>query len=278
MKEIESILAKVATPPTNSEPRDTRVFELNTASVSELAPTVQSLYREQSRGRSVSVFGQASILSDITGNRLIVSGSTNEVSIVEEIISKLDQTTAKTGNARVFKLKNAQADQVATILTASLVDFRPGGTRVPRVSVGSDLQNNMLIVSGPPKDIQSAAVIVEQLDGVPAKEPRQMQLVALKSGVASDVATRVKALYQDQVKGIQGGGIADAVILGDDTSGRLIVTANEQHMKLIESIVSKLQEAGDATGRQVRVLVLKRNSAPSIRQMLTQLFSKQINQ
>lgn len=276
LKEIEAILAKVATPPTNAEPRDTRVFELNTASAAELAIAVQGLYRENTRGRPVSVFGQATIYPDVAGNRLVVSGATNELDIVESIVTKLDQTTTKTGNARVFKLKNAQADQVSTILTASLVDFRPGGQRTPRVSVGSDLQNNMLIVSGPPKDIQSAAVIVEQLDGVPAKEPRQMHIVALQSGIASEVATRVKTLYQDQVKGIQGGGSADAVILGDDTSGRLIVTANEQHMKLIEEIVSKLQEAGDGSGRQMRVLVLKRNSAPSIRQMLTQLFAKQI--
>ena len=70
-----------------------------------------------------------------------------------------------------------------------------------------------------------------------------MQIVALKNGVASEVATRVKALYQDQVKGIQGGGIADAVILGDDTSGRVIVTASETHMKLIQDIIGKLQEA-----------------------------------
>ncbi|HEY6229207.1 MAG TPA: secretin N-terminal domain-containing protein, partial [Verrucomicrobiae bacterium] len=276
LKEIEAILAKVASPATNAEPRDTRVYELNTASASELAQTVQALYREQMRGRTVNVFGQARVFPDVADNRLIVSGSTNELNAVESIINKLDSATMKTGNARVFKLKNAQADQVATVLTASLVDFRPGGTRIPRVSVGSDLQNNMLIVSGPSKDLQSAAVIVEQLDGVPAKEPRQMQIVALKNGVASEVATRVKSLYQDQVKGIQGGGVADAVILGDDTSGRLIVTASETHMKLIQEIVGKLQEAGDDSGRQMRVLILKRNSAPSIRQMLNQLFAKQI--
>jgi type II secretory pathway component GspD/PulD (secretin) len=134
----------------------------------------------------------------------------------------------------------------------------------------------MLIVSGPPKDIQSAAVIIEQLDGVPAKEPRQMQIVALKSGVASEIATRVKMLYQDQVKGIQGGGIADAIVLGDDSSGRLIVTASETHMKLITDIIGKLEEAGDASGRQLRVLVLQRNSASSISQMLTNLFSRQV--
>jgi type II secretory pathway component GspD/PulD (secretin) len=276
LKEIESILAKIATPATNSEPRDTRVFELNTASASDLAPTVQSLYRENIRGRTVSVFGQANIMPDISGNRLIVTGSSNELSSVESIISKLDQTTTKSGGARVFKLKNAQADQVATVLSASLVDFRPGGMRIPRVSVGQDLQNNMLIVSGPPKDLQSAAVIVEQLDSVPAKEPRQMHIVALKNGVASEVALRVKSLYQDQVKGIQGGGVADAIILSDDTSGRLIVTASEVHMKLIEEIVGKLQEAGDSSGRQMRVIVLQRNAASSISQMLNQLFAKQV--
>src|SRR5262249_41391275 len=154
----------------------------------------------------------------------------------DEIVKKLDKVDGQTGRTRVFKLKTADAQQVATVLSSALSQINPYGQPTPRVSVGTDKQNNVLIVSGDAKDLQSAGVIVEQMDAVLAKEPRQMRMISLKSGVASEVATKVKELYQDQVKGQPKGGSADALVMGDEVGNRLIVTASESHMTLIEDI------------------------------------------
>jgi type II secretory pathway component GspD/PulD (secretin) len=177
----------------------------------------------------------------------------------------------------VFKLKSAEAEQVGTILSSSLVQITPYGRSVPRVTVGTDTQNNLLIVSGNPTDLQAAGIIVEQMDSIMTKEPRQMRVVALKSGLASEVSNRVKQLYMDQVKGQPKTGAADALILGDDVANRLIITASDSHMKLLEEIINKLQEAGEGTGRQTRVLQLQRNSATSVAAMISQLFSRQVS-
>ncbi len=114
------------------------------------------------------------------------------------------------------------------------------------------------------------------MDTILAKEPRQLRVMALTNGLASDVATRVKSLYQDQLKGRPQTGGADAVVLGDDVANRLIVTASESHMKLIEEILSKLQETGRGSARQTRVVTLERNSATSVAAMLTQLFAREV--
>ena len=82
-------------------------------------------------------------------------------------------------------------------------------------------------MSGAPPDLQSAAVIVEQMDTMLAKEPRQMHVVTLKTGLASEVATRVKQLYQDQLKGKAKTSPADAIIMGDDLTSRLIIAAGK---------------------------------------------------
>jgi type II secretory pathway component GspD/PulD (secretin) len=275
LKEIETIFASLNTPTTNQEPRDTRVYDLNSSSAAELVTTVKSLYQEQLKSRAVPIGQQATILPDAAANRIVVSAGSNELASVESIITKLDKVSAKTGGTRVFTLKNAQADQVSSVLSAALVQITPYGTKVPRVSVGADPQNNLVIVAGEPKDIQSAAVIIEQMDGTAAREQRQMRIIPLKSGVAAEVSRRVKQLYEDQLKGRPKTG-ADALIMGDDLSNRLIITANETQLKLIEEIVGKLQEAGEGAGRQLRVILLQRNSARAIASLVSQLYAPQV--
>ena len=274
LKEIESILQTLSLSTTNGPPRDTRVYDLSTTSAAELVATVKSLYDEQLKTRTVALSSRASLLPDLSANRIVVSGSSNELTAVEDIITKLDKVSAKTGGTRVFTLKNADAEQVASVLSTALVQITPYGTRVPRISAGADTQNNLVIVAGEPKDLQSAAVIVEQMDGVAAKEQRQMRIIPLKSGIASSVSARVRQLYQDQIKGRPKTG-AEALVLGDDVSNRLIITANDAQLKLIEDIIGKLQEAGQGAGRQLRVILLERNSASAISSLLNQIYVRQ---
>jgi type II secretory pathway component GspD/PulD (secretin) len=277
LKLIEDIAGQLEISALVEEPRETRVYDLTSTSAPDLASTVKSLYQEALKAHPIARASEALLLPDANANRLIVSATTNDLKLIDDIIQKLDKTEAQVGRTRVFKLKSAEAPQVATILSTALVQINPNGRTTPRVSVGTDLQNNLLIVSGAPQDLQSAAVIVEQMDTMLAKEPRQMRVVALKSGLASELATRIKQLYQDQLKGRPKTGPADAIIMGDDVTSRLIIAASESHMKLIEDIVGQLQETGEGTGRQLRVVSLQRNSAASVATMITQLFGRQVS-
>ena len=280
LKEIESILGKIASPLTNTVGRETRVYELNSTSATELSATVKTIYEEQLKTRSVAPATRAIVLPDAASNRLVVSGPTNELAVMDEIVQKLDKVDAKTGGrTRIFKLKTVDAEQVSTILSTALATVSPyasyGGRNTPRITSGVDKANNILIVSGDPKDLQAAAVIVEQMDAILSREPRSMRILTLKQGLPSEVASRVTQLYKDQVKGQLKGAIADALILGEDVGNRLIVAASESHMKLIEDIVQQLQQAPDTTARQTRVVMLQRNSASSVATMISQLYTRE---
>ena len=275
IKLIEQILSQLQDPNAAQLPRETRVYDLNTTSAGELATTVRMLYDEQLKARPVPVANRAVVLPDVAANRLVVAGVSNELVAIDEIVKQLDKVDAQTGRTRVFKLKTAEARQVASVLSAGLAQVNQAGRNVPRITVGADEQNNLLIVSGEPKDLQAASVIVEQMDAILAKEPRQMRIVALKSGVASEMATKVRSLYQDQMKGQPKSGAADALIMGEDAGNRLIITANESHLKAIEDIIGQLQQTGETSVRELRVLTLERNSAASVATMVSQLFSRQ---
>jgi type II secretion system protein D len=272
---IEKILASLERQ-RDAEARDTRVYDLNSASAAELAVTARTLYQEDRKTRPTSLSAEALILPDAIANRIIISGPTNEVVVLDEIIQTLDKVSTRTAGTRVFRLRTSEASQVASLLTSALMQTSPYGRTFSRISVGADPRSNTLIVSGDPKDLQAAAVIIEQLDELSGREPRQMRFITLKSGIPSDVALKLRQLYQDQLKSEKNPGMADALILGDDGANRLILAASESQMAMLETIVGQFEEAAESTARQIRSLTLTNNSAISVSAMLSQLFSQQI--
>ena len=275
---IEAIEGIVATlrPPSALPGAETRVFDLGSSSATELAGTVRSLYQEQIKSRPVIPALQPVILADSIANRLIVTGATNELAAVEEIVKKLDKADGRSGGSQVFTLSQADPEQVASLLSTSLVRVEPNGRRLPRVSVGTDPRNSMVVVSGEPADLRAASLIIEQVDKAATKEPRLMRVLELKTGMASEAASKIRQIYQDQSKSLPATGGPEPLLMGDAATSRLIVTATEPQMKLIEDIVSKLEEGRGGSGRQLRVLLLERNSASSISLMISRLYARQI--
>ncbi len=273
---IEGILAKLNASNSSVPAPETRVFDLASSSAAELVVTVKALYQEQLKARPVVPALQPVILADTIANRLIVSGATNELAAVEDIVKKLDKTDGRSGSARVFTLLQADPEQVASLLSTSLVRITPNGRPVPRVSVGTDPRNAMLVVSGDAADLRAASIIIEQMDKTATKEPRLMRVFPLKNGMANDVSSKARQIYQDQSKALPKTGGPEPLLLGDEVTGRLIVTATEPQMKLIEEIVGKLQDTSVGSARQLRVLLLERNSAASISAMITRLYARQI--
>ncbi|HET6406929.1 MAG TPA: secretin N-terminal domain-containing protein, partial [Chthoniobacteraceae bacterium] len=255
----------------------TRIFNLNSSTAAELAQTVNSLYAEEIKKSPGLNASKALILPDAVANRLIISGSSNQLTSIEKIIKDLDQVSPQTGGTRVFKLKASDAAHVASVLSQSLVEINPNNLRtVPRVSVGADTNSNSLVVSGEAKDLNAAAVIIEQLDDGTVRKDRQMRILSLKSGKAVELADKIRALYLDQVKNQPNLGPADALILGDPSVDRLILTATEPQLELLQKIVSQLDEIASGEDRQLAVRPLKSSSARSIAAILQQFFARNI--
>jgi type II secretion system protein D len=277
LAQIETILTQLRENTNALAPdHETRIFNLASSTATELAVTVNALYSEELK-RNPGVGSRALILPDSIANRLILSGSSNQLASIENIIRDLDQVSPQTGGTRVFKLKASDAEHVASVLSTSLVEVNRNNNRtIPRVSVGADTNSNSLVVSGDAKDLNAAALIIEQLDNGTVRKDRQMRILSLQSGKAVELATKVRALYVDQVKSQPNLGPADALILGDPTSDRLILTASEPQLELLQKIVSQLDEIGTDENRQLAVRPLKSSSARSVAAILQQFFARQI--
>ncbi len=254
---------------------DTRVYELRTGSATELAETVSRLYRERARGRPGARTERVLVLPDSTANRLIINAPRSELTAIEAIVSMLDAASTQTDDTRVLRLENADAQQVSTILSNALVRRTASGA-VPRVSVGADPKTNTIVVSGEPRDLQAAAVIVEQLDRAEDARPRVLRAFDVGAADVTQLAGTVEQVYQSQVKGAPGSGAADALVVGDVTGNRLVVTATAEHMALIEKIIGELDGGRSADARELRVVALENASAASISSIVSQLFARDV--
>jgi type II secretory pathway component GspD/PulD (secretin) len=275
--EIENILQQLRGGKTEPEERDTRVYDLTTASAVELTATVRTLYQDQAKTRPGAPAADTLIQSDSGANRIIVTGATNELAVVEEIIKKLDKVGSQSPSARVFKVKSADPEKVVEILGTALVRYDAYGRAQKRVSVVTDPKTRTIIATGDPKELQAAAVIIEQLDSSLGEQPgRAMRVIAVKERQASELSTKVREIYQDQARNQPELGTSEPLILADATSNQLIMAGTEKQLAALEQIALVLQKGAGAATRQARVFPLERASARSVVAMLSQIFANQI--
>jgi type II secretory pathway component GspD/PulD (secretin) len=258
LAEIEGILAQLRGNNSAPQPRDTRIIDLTTANAAELATTVRTLYTEQARNRPGAPAADSLILADSGANRLIVTAATNELSIIEDIVRKLDKVSNQSGTTRVFKIKSAEPDKVAEILTSGLVRYDAYGRPQKRVTVSVDAKTRTLIVTGDPKELQGVSSIIDQLDqSLGTQEERRMKVVTLTQGRASTLSPKVRQLFNDRVKSQPELGTAEILIIEDADSNQLILAGSEKQLTLVEQIVSDLQAAQTATAaRETRFIEL----------------------
>ena len=115
--------------------------------------------------------------------------------MVEDIIRKLDKIGAQSASTRVFKLKSADADKVVEILGTALVRYDAYGRPQKRVSVVTDPKTRTIIATGDPKELQSAAVIIEQLDtSLGAQAGRSMRVLAVKDRSVGELGSKVRSV------------------------------------------------------------------------------------
>jgi type II secretory pathway component GspD/PulD (secretin) len=133
---------------------------------------------------------------------------------------------------------------VAEILSTALIRYDAYGRPQKRVSVVVDAKTRTLIATGDPKELQGASVIIEQLDASLGTQPaRQMKVLQVKAGRVADLSSKVRQLYNDQIKTQPDLGLADALILDDTASNQLILAGSEEQIQLIERIVKELQNS-----------------------------------
>ena len=258
-------------------PRETKVYDLSTSAAPEMAKNVMDLYKEQARYRPDARPDEVLVLADGATNRIILTAPETEFAYLEEIIKRLDQVTTQTAGTRVFRPEVADAERISHIISTTLTK-QIGNRVVPRVSAGADRNSNVLVVSGDPKDLQAASVIVESLDTPSKQEPRLVRTFILKArGDPDHFADGLRELYEGFVRANMESAPADAAIIGQKDPSRLLVTAKATDMEIIEELLGEMDVAGDFPPRETRMIRSERSSARALVTMLEHMYKLEVD-
>jgi len=122
---------------------------------------------------------QIKIIPDLRTNSLIVVANEPDTEQVKFLVSELDKTTpVEANNIHVYRLENALAEEVATVLTSLATTTTPAGspgggaaaavsgvrTFYKEISVVADKTTNSLIIVASPQDYAVLKGVIEQLD------------------------------------------------------------------------------------------------------------------
>ncbi len=261
IKALDETGAKVAT---------VRVFQLRYADAINTADVINQLFNAQSSSSSRSRSGRSSgggfqggpmmfrgpfgeggppgamqgegsqsmvavtAAADSRTNTVVVTGPEAVLTVVDEVIKKLDSPLANVADVKVFHLEYADASNTAQLVNevfgqsrtssssrssrsssqqSQQIMFRggpggmgmmggqPGGTQTTGTSditvvASGDTRTNSVVVSGPQETLAVIAQIIKDLDENPAAE-RRIFVYALKNGTASSLMTILNNLFQE---------------------------------------------------------------------------------
>ena len=209
---------------------------------------------------------KARIIVDAKLNRVIASAPVaGQLEIIENFVLQVDGTGATGGQrkpvttvsiTRVFRIKSLDLDAIRQAVTNATSDQLPAGEMRSRLAISVDTSTRSLIVTGSPGDVQTAEDIVRQLEQ--GREPiiaRQTRIFEMRdSEELGRVTPLVEQLYKEQVDEA-GTGPADAIILRDENTHRLIVRAKPDHLGQIEKLISELRLAKPLTKPRTTVML-----------------------
>ncbi|MBM3880364.1 MAG: hypothetical protein FJ387_11715 [Verrucomicrobia bacterium] len=195
---------------------------------------------------------------------------------LEEAVRSLDAgATRRETELRVFEIESGSAQALAQMLREALVELARGGgggSPLGPVYVQGSPLGNRLLVSGSTEALERVAKLVTQLDGVPPAQ--SARVFPLKNADARQVANMIMSSMSTYEMRRRGGGYPMAA--AEERSNSVVVSAPDAQMKLIEEVITRLEEVGSTAGRQLRILPVANNSAASIVAMVSQLFFPQV--
>jgi len=201
------------------------VLSLEYASAEKLAETISRLLEsklKQVKGRRA--VPPLRILSYGRINMLIVLADRQNTQMVKTLIKTLDQPTPKgAGNIQVVYLANAQAEELAKVLTGLPAKADPKGKQPvlsTEVKIVADKATNSLVITAKPEEFQVLEPIILKLD-IPRKQ------VYVEALIMEVRATLTMSLGIDWTLADETGlplGADDGVVFGGSrTSGTSVV-------------------------------------------------------
>ncbi|MFW5839186.1 MAG: secretin N-terminal domain-containing protein [Planctomycetota bacterium] len=270
LKILGSIIERVDSSADYSLLGDIRVYPLQRADASELAPTLTQFFQAKrqaeqqagSTGRSLPV----SIVADARTNALLVAGSRESFAAIEQMIQRLDREDVPEANRfKVVSLTNASASNVAETLRQLFAQRVTRGQSADPFTILPDALTNSLVLGGSAEDMKLAQALIERLDKPGEKPGRSIRVFTLDKADATRTAETIRQLYQ-----ARGDAAAAGVAISvDERINAIIVSGGQGDLEYVGDLVEQLDRKGVTQVTEIRFFQLKNADAEEMAEILT---------
>lgn len=217
-KRVAEVVELLATGP-NAAERTVKVFQID-PSRSDLTDLVNAL--------QATVSSQVRIEPNLKSNTLMVVGTSEEIAIVTEKLSQLQEQMPAPDNvtSAVYQLQHASTATAITILS----------TLVPQATLGRDMTTRTIAATAKASEHRKIAEFLKSYD-----LPRAPATYTVKPAQATRVLTSLQALFP----------FVDAT--ADATSGQVIVITSVEQQKRIAEVIELMTNGPNASENTVKV-------------------------
>jgi len=301
IEEIEKIIRELDAAPT--EERTTEFVKLEFANATQAANALKVFYGRYAPEAGTPGARNVTILPDALSNSLVIRADKAQWEGIRALLTKLDtKEYDTTRQLAVIPLEHADAASVARALNEGLrapldeqlrraqiqnarqrqgQPQRPGDDRpeatvlvdaegVP--TVAAEPQTNSLVVFAGGKELDRIREIIKQLDVSGFSDLPKPRIIAIKNGRPSLVANTIRELFLNKLERV--GGPRSVLVIGDDTSGALIVRADDEKFAQVKALAETLEQQGEIGRVAPHVVRLKNIAAGRIRQTILATFTE----
>jgi len=304
-----------------------RIFPLENIAAEQFARIVRDLFAQ---GRNIAatpgstvqavptgeagkaLMEQIAISVDDRTNTVIVAGKDDAVALVEVLAKRIDSDVAAGWlEPRIFRLRHADAEQLATTLQAIVVEGATAGPQatplqrqvgrlrllrrndgqplapndfvtadvfqpMTRTLIRADAQLNALVVVATPANIEVIAELIKQFDIEAASPSALVRIYPIQHGSAVRLATTITQLFEQQFQARAIRSEDRVQAQADQRTNSLVVSTSPRSFAVLEHLLRSLDAPLPPDVREIRTITLSHASAARLSAMIQQLMDARL--
>lgn len=282
-EEIEQLVAKLDVPPVTDGLY--RIFPIRNADISKAEKLVRDLFDKglftgSLDKKSIPEWAtKVTIVSDLRSSSLIVSGSPQNLAIVEELLKEVDKADMPNlpAGAAFYPIKHADVVNVADLMTQMFDGMKASLSSDQKdqleAKILPDVRNRALIVAGTKLALKRAEELVGKLDQENANAAYSMEVYKLKEAMASRLEPVMTEMFEKRLGTDAKGKNTPIFIVADDHSNSLVITASPEDHKMAKHLVDLLDKKSNMS-EQLQVIPLALAKAEQVADSLEKVLEQ----
>ena len=249
------------------------------------ADSVAKLIAQSQTSLLSSRQGRATATALAKPNAMLVIGWGEALSVIKELIDKLDQPVQADTQFAIRQLRHARATELQTQLRSFFISR---GELAPTIQSSVDTRINALIIHASPRDLQEILALIERLDVPRGDAMQQARVFEIQHSLAADVAQSLQTALAGstaanpislQLVDEQGNPLATSGILGtsqitiNDRNNTLIISSAAENLELIARLIEQLDTPGMVA--KIKIFPIQNGDAGDMVEMLRSLIPSQ---